>query len=181
MAGLGIVRKIDSLAYAVNQGITQGMLPLVAYSYAARNTTRMRSIIVFSSVCTVLFSLFSSTLSYLFAPQLVSFFIQDEMTVSYGASFLRILCLAIPIYSVTFVIIAVFQAVGRSFAAFLLSLLHKGSLDILLLFLIRALFGVRHVLWATPIMEAVALAVGLIRLLHFLNAREKNNIKEVIR
>ena len=27
VAGLGIVRKIDQLAYAVNQGITQGMLP----------------------------------------------------------------------------------------------------------------------------------------------------------
>ncbi|MCM1192328.1 MAG: MATE family efflux transporter [Acetatifactor muris] len=35
VAGLGIVRKIDQLAYAVNQGITQGMLPLAAYCYAS--------------------------------------------------------------------------------------------------------------------------------------------------
>ncbi len=35
VAGLGIVRKIDQLAYAVNQGVTQGMLPLVAYCYSA--------------------------------------------------------------------------------------------------------------------------------------------------
>lgn len=37
VAGLGIVRKIDSLSYAVNQGITQGMLPLVGYCYASGN------------------------------------------------------------------------------------------------------------------------------------------------
>ena len=29
VAGIGVVRKIDSLAWAVNQGITQGMLPIV--------------------------------------------------------------------------------------------------------------------------------------------------------
>ena len=181
MAGLGIVRKIDSLAYAVNQGITQGMLPLVAYSYAASNRERMRGIIVFSTVCTVVFSLISSTLSYLLAPELIGVFIRDGETIRYGAEFLRVLCLAIPIYSVTFVIIAVFQAVGLSFSAFLLSLLHKGSVDILLLFLIRALFGVRYVTWATPTMELIALAVGLMLLLKFLRLRENPGIKEVIR
>ena len=55
-----------------------------------------------------------------FAPKLVEVFIRDGATVSYGAAFLRILCLAIPIYSVTFVIIAVFQAVGRSSEPFAL-------------------------------------------------------------
>ena len=181
MAGLGIVRKIDSLAYAVNQGITQGMLPLVAYSYAARDRQRMKGIIAFSTVCTVAFSLLSSTLSYLFAPELIGVFIRDGETIRFGTGFLRVLCLAIPIYSVTFVIIAVFQAVGRSLSAFILSLLHKGSVDILLLFLIRALFGVRYVTWATPVMELIALAVGLVLLFHFLRIRENPGIKEVIR
>ena len=181
MAGLGIVRKIDSLAYAVNQGITQGMLPLVAYSYAAGNRERMKGIISFSTVCTVVFSLVCSTLSYLFAPELVGAFIREEATVRFGAEFLRVLCLAIPIYSVTFVIIAVFQAVGRSLSAFVLSLLHKGSVDILLLFLIRALFGVRYILWTAPVMELIALGVGLVLLFHFLRLRENPGIKEVIR
>ena len=181
VAGLGIVRKIDSLAYAVNQGITQGMLPLVAYCYASGKHERMKSIIALSTACTVIFSLICSTVSYLLAPELVEIFIRDGETVHYGASFLRVLCLAIPIYSATFVIIAVFQAVGRSVEPFVLSVLHKGSVDILLLFLFRRLFGLEHILWATPVMESIALLVALMLLLKLLRSREKQTIREVLR
>lgn len=181
VAGLGIVRKIDSLAYAVNQGITQGMLPLVAYCYASRRVQRMRSVIAFCTVCTVAFSLLCSALSYVFAPQLVEVFIRDGTTVAYGAAFLRVLCLAIPIYSATFVIIAVFQAVGRSVEPFALSVLHKGSFDILLLFLFRKIFGPEHILWATPVMETIALAAALALLIRLLRAQKRQSIKEVIR
>ena len=38
LSGLGIVRKIDGLAYSVNQGITQGiMLPIVATAVRTGN------------------------------------------------------------------------------------------------------------------------------------------------
>lgn len=162
VAGIGVVRKIDSLAYAVNQGITQGMLPIVAYCYASRKISRMKSVVLFSSACTLGFSLLCSVGSYVFAPQLVGFFINDPGTIYYGAGFLRILCIAVSIYPILFVIIAVFQAVGQSAKPFALSLLHKGSLDIVLFFVIRNLFGLEYILWASPIMAAVALIVGLI-------------------
>lgn len=162
MAGIGVVRKIDSLAYAVNQGITQGMLPIVAYCYASRRFFRMKSVVVFSSVCTLSFSILCSIGSYVFAPWLIGFFINDALTIFYGTKFLRILCIAVSVYPVLFVIIAVFQAVGESVKPFLLSLLHKGSLDIVLFFVIRKFFGVEYILWASPVMAAAALAVGII-------------------
>lgn len=118
VAGIGVVRKIDSLAYAVNQGITQGMLPIVAYCFASHKISRMKSVILFSSVCTLTFSLLCSILSYLFSPQLIGFFINDTDTIFYGAMFLRILCVAVAIYPILFVIIAVFQAVGQSIKPF---------------------------------------------------------------
>lgn len=162
VAGIGVVRKIDSLAYAVNQGITQGMLPIVAYCYASHRISRMKSVVGFASILTLTFSLLCSIGSYLFAPQLISFFIHDPDTIFYGSKFLRILCIAVSIYPILFVIIAVFQAVGQSVKPFLLSLLHKGSLDIVLFFMIRELFGLEYILWASPIMAAVALTMGLI-------------------
>ena len=48
------------------------------------------------------------------------------MTILMGTQFLRVLCLAIPIYTLTFVIIAVFQAVGKGIEPFVLAVLHKG-------------------------------------------------------
>ncbi|MEE1014485.1 MAG: MATE family efflux transporter [Lachnospiraceae bacterium] len=165
VAGIGVVRKIDSLAYAVNQGITQGMLPIVAYCYASHRIPRMKSVVAFSSVCTVSFSFICSICSYLFAPQLIGFFINDADTIYYGTLFLRILCIAVAIYPLLFVIISVFQAVGQSVKPFLLSLLHKGSLDIVLFFVIRKMFGLEYILWASPIMAAFALTVAIILIL----------------
>ena len=167
VAGIGVVRKIDSLAWAVNQGITQGMLPIVAYCYASRRISRMKSVIAFSSVCTMSFSLLCSIGSYLFAPQLIGFIINDADTIYYGAKFLRILCIAAVIYPILFVIIAVFQAAGQSVKPFLLSLLNKGSLDIVLFFVIRHFWGSEYILWAAPLMSVVALLVGILLAVRF--------------
>lgn len=162
VAGIGITRKIDSVAYAVNQGITQGMLPIVSYCYSAKQHDRMKKVIGFSAICTMSFSAFWSLFSWLFAPDLIGLFIRDADTVFYGAKFLRVLCIAVAIYPLMFVIITVFQAVGDSVKPFVLSLLHKGSLDIVLFFVIRAFFGVEHILWAAVIMDTAALVVSVI-------------------
>lgn len=165
VAGIGVVRKIDSLAYAVNQGITQGMLPIVAYCYSSGNIRRMKSVIGFSAMLTLIFSMLCSVCSYVFAPHLIEFFIRDADTIFYGTKFLRVLCIAVAIYPLLFVIIAVFQAVGKGATPFMLSLLHKGSLDIVLFFLIRKILGLEYILWATPVMAAIALLVGIILIL----------------
>ena len=72
-----------------------------------------------------------------------------------------IICLAVPVYTLTFVIIAVFQSMGKGLQPFLLSVLHKGSLDILLMLFIQRHFDTMKIVWATPISEIVALITAL--------------------
>lgn len=162
VAGIGLTRKVDSLAYAINQGITQGMLPIVSYCYASRRTERMKKVVAFSAACTMVFSILWSSISYLFAPQLIGLFIRDADTIYFGSKFLRVLCIAVAIYPVLFVIITVFQAMGDSIKPVILSLIHKGSIDIVMLFVFRALFGVEYILWVAPMMDAVALITAII-------------------
>lgn len=178
VAGVGVVRKIDSLAYAINQGITQGMLPIVAYCYSSHRIHRMKAVVSFSAMLTVVFSLSCSIYSYIFAPELIELFIRDADTIDYGAKFLRVLCIAVAIYPLLFVIIAVFQAVGEGIKPFALSLLHKGSLDIVLFFVVRKVFGLEYILWVTPIMSTVALTVGIVLILRlFQSLHLKNQIE----
>lgn len=162
VAGIGIVRKIDQLAYAVNQGITQGMLPLAAYCYASGRRKRLFGTIVISGAITEIFSVLCTVLSVTQALLLVSIFIRDSETIAWGAEFLRVIALCVPLYSITFVIIAFFQAVGKEVEPFILSVLHKGSLDIALLFVIRALAGVRQIVWANVISEVATLTLAVI-------------------
>lgn len=65
-----------------------------SFCYASKRISRMKSVVAFSSVCTLSFSLICSIVSYIFAPQLIDFFINDATTIVYGSSFLRVLCIA---------------------------------------------------------------------------------------
>ena len=47
--------------------ITQGMLPPVAFCYASGLRQRMKAVVGFSTVCTVVFSLVNSVVSFVFA------------------------------------------------------------------------------------------------------------------
>lgn len=155
------------------------MLPIVAYCYTDGKWRRMKSVITLAAASTILFSLTCTLVSQLWAEPLVAFFLNEPHTVAYGAAILRILSLALPIYSGTFVIIAAFQAVGRTREPFGLCLLRRGSVDILLQFAIRALGGGIEVVWATPITESFGLALGLVLLRRFwgtLKAQEKGPI-----
>lgn len=116
----------------------------------------------FAAACSEGFSVLCTIVSLIFAPELVRIFIRDAATIRYGTEFLRIICLAVPVYTLTFVIIAVFQAMGKGLEPFLLSVLHKGSLDILLMLFIRRHFDAMKIVWATPISEIVALITALV-------------------
>lgn len=108
---------------------------------------------------------------FLLAAGQISNFFLNGMIADMGAS------AAVAIYPLLFVIIAVFQAVGKGAKPFLLSLLHKGSLDIVLFFVIRKVFGLEYILWATPAMATVALIVGIIlvlRLFKFIHIPKAN-------
>ena len=41
VAGMGIAKKVNMLAFAVAQGITQGTLPLIGYNFTSGNRKRM--------------------------------------------------------------------------------------------------------------------------------------------
>jgi Na+-driven multidrug efflux pump len=176
MAGIGIDRKIDQLAYAVNQGIIQGMLPLVAYYDTAHENEKMKKVILYSAIASETFSLTCTACSLLFPEALVGIFIRDEETIAYGTRFLKVLCLAIPVYSLTFIIIAILQAWGKGTAPFLLSILHKGSIDIGFLFLFLATLGRENVLWAAPLSDLIALLAGILVLGIYLRKRKRMTI-----
>lgn len=168
MAGLGITRKIDSVAYAINQGVIQGILPIISYCYSAQKFERMKKVITFSSVCTIIFSIIWFTISYNYAPNLIGLFIKDQETMYYGAYFLRVLCIAVAIYPLSFIIITVFQAVGKTKEAFTLSLMHKGLIDIVLFFVIRKLYGTINIVWASPIVDVALLLIAICMCIRFI-------------
>ncbi len=160
VAGLGIVKKLDQLPLYFSIGVSNGLLPLLAYNYSSGNQERRRG--VFRLGCTVsfAFSLLCLAAYELFAPQLASLFISDLLTIRYGAGFLRCMVTAMPMMSVCYPMIIQFQAMGKFRESMICSVLRKGVLDIPLLFLMNGLFGLYGCMWVQPVVDAVSLAAA---------------------
>lgn len=168
IAGMGIAKKIDLMAFAIAQGMTQGTLPLIGYNYSSGNHRRM-----LSALKVLLFDCLGAAVGgmvFMFfgAASITRCFINDAATVEYGRTFLQIVCLACPTTALNFLAITIFQSTGKKVQPLVLSLLRKGGLDIPLMFLFHRLIGVSGIAWATPLADTLALLVSLLLTIPYL-------------
>lgn len=162
VAAVGIAKKMDILPANVAIGMTQGSLPLIAYSYGAKEKEKTRKLL-----CTTGFLAFTATavvviLLEIFAAPIASLFIWDTETVQYATQFIRRLCVAIPLYAITIMINSFFQAVNRHRHAFAISVIRKGIFDLPLMVLFDSLFVMTSIIWVQPIMDLLTAIISLI-------------------
>ena len=169
VAGMGIAKKINMIAFNTCMGMTMGVLPLIGYSYGARDYTRMRQIIRYTGTVVLLFGAACAAVFITQAPHLVRFFIDEEASVRYGTQFLHIIGYAAPLAAISYLCVTVFQACGRKWPAFALSVLRKGVFDVPAMFVFRTAlgFGAAGVCLATPFAEVLGMAVALVLYLRF--------------
>ena len=147
----GVAKKVNMLAHSIARGISQGVLPLIAYSYASRNYGRMKKTIAISEITEVSVALLCTVISLAFAPQLVGIFIDSGVpSHGFGTAFLRILCIGGPFSACAYGFISFFQATGHAFTSLMLALMRKGILDIPLMFALSSVIPVYGIVWATP-------------------------------
>ena len=159
MAAVGIVLKVERFPLNVGIGICQGMMPLVAYNYAAKNKRRMEETIHRAGRLGLIIAGISIALYELFATQFTHLFIQEPQTVALASQFLRIRVLATPLMFLCFFTVYIFQAFGKGRVSLCLGMIRWLAFNIPLLFLLDSLFGMLGIVWAQAIADC--LAVGL--------------------
>ena len=149
LAAIGIVMKAERLPNAVNVGLCQGMLPLVAYNYSSGNWERMNKTISVTRFCGLCIAVASCLLFEIFAPSVVRVFLSTSTgnvaastaAIGYAAVFLRLRCTAsVPQflnYSTSFCM----QAVGNGSGTLLHAVVRELGFYIPLMYLMNALFG----------------------------------------
>ncbi|HKL73657.1 MAG TPA: MATE family efflux transporter, partial [Clostridia bacterium] len=177
IAAGGIVKKIDMLPMNVTMGLSQGVLPLIAYNYASNDYKRMKKAASFTRFIAVSFSILCIIIFQIFAKDLVSIFIKDPQTIFYGAKLLRIVCIAMPVMAIDFLITTMFQATGQGPQALILSIVRKGPIDIALMYLMNYLIPLYGLYAVQPIVDTFALIVAIVLYAFFLkklNAKMHN-------
>lgn len=167
VAGIGVAKKIDMLTFAIATGMSQGVLPLIGYTYSARRFERMKAALKTDFLLSFGTAVVCTIFLFTCAGPIVQAFINDPETVQYGQLFQRIICITGPCISVTMLAITSFQSVGKKAQPAVLSLLRKGGLDIPFMLLLDRLFGVTGIVWATPISDLCAMLVAIIMFVHF--------------
>ena len=155
LAAYGIVQKADMLPLNIGMGLCQGMMPLVAYNYASKNYSRMKSFTITAQVMGMIIASVCILLFELFAPQITWIFIKDEKTIEYGTKFLRIACLATPFMIANFQKIYCLQAMGKGKESLFLGILRQGLVAIPTIFIMNHFFMLVGVVSAQLISDSI--------------------------
>ena len=161
VASFGIVKKIDMIPMSVSMGLSQGMLPLMAYNYAAKNYDRMHRVSNTGRTWAIGFSILCIAVFQLVPAQLVRFFIADPETIELGTKFLRIACIAVPVMQMNFLLNTTFQAMGKGTQSLILSICRQGLINIPLLYLMNYIAGLFGIIWTQLIADSLTLIISL--------------------
>ena len=161
VAGFGITKKIDQLPLFFSIGVASGLLPLLAYNYAAGNSARQKKAFVYGCSIAVGFSVMCLIIYEIFAPDIASIFIKNADTISYAAAFLRRMVVAMPMVAINYPMIIQFQAMGKVKESLICSILRKGVLDLPLLFLFDSIAPLYGLMWVQPVVDLISLLASL--------------------
>ena len=162
VAAVGIAKKIDMLPMNVGMGLCQGMMPLVAYNYAAKNYKRMKQFSDCARIAGISFAVICIVFFEIFAGDIVRIFINDAKTVELGTNFLRIMCLAVPFMIINFQMSFTFQAMGKGKQSFILSSSRQGIVNIPLMFIMNYIFGLYGIIWTQLISDALTVVISFV-------------------
>lgn len=181
LAAVGIVLKAERLPLNIGIGICQGMVPIVAYNYSAKNYGRMRSTVRFSRRLGILCAVIAISLYELFSPQIMRFFIDDAQTVLLGTDFLRIRCLATIFMFLSFFHVHLFNSYGRGKEALFLGSIRWAGFNIPLLYLLEHFFGMYGIVWSQLCADVITVALSVyiykrFERSHDFSAAEEENI-----
>ena len=147
LAAMGIVLKVERLPLNIGIGICLGMVPLVAYNYAARNYKRMRSFFTAALLSGLCVAAVSVVLYYFGATWLIRAFIKEPTTAGYGIQFLQARCFATPFMFLSFLAVHFMQAVNRGKTSLCLAVIRQLCLNIPIMLILNSLFGMIGIIW----------------------------------
>ena len=162
LAAIGIVLKVERLPLNIGIGICLGMVPLIAYNYAAKNHTRMKAFFTTARLAGLVVSITCVVLYRVFAPVIMNAFISDPETVRLGTQFLQARCFATPMMFLSFHMVHFMNAVGKGKYSLTLAVIRQIVLNIPILFLLNHLFGMTGIIWTQATADLINVVISYI-------------------
>lgn len=121
----GIYYKLQYFVYMGVCGISQGTMPLMSFSYGAKDYKKLKSLINHSTLLSAIIGLFC-TVIFLIIPQLLmAIFYKDEILIKNSATFLRLASLGFMFGCFNYILASYFQSIQKSVTSLIICLLRQ--------------------------------------------------------
>jgi putative MATE family efflux protein len=159
---LGVLYKVNSIVFGFCQGISQGVLPLTGYNFAAQKKERVGEIIGKAGLISFTWGVLCWVVATLFSNQVISLFGTDPDFLTMGIQALRLFALGFFLVGVQSNLSAFFQGIGRPIPALVIASSRQLIFLIPCLLIMPNIFSVTGLWAAYPVADLFALVLSLI-------------------
>lgn len=175
LAAYGAYFKMQSFVFMPTFGLVNGMVPILAYNYGSRSTSRSKQTIQYSLITGTIIMFIGFLIFQIFPEKLLKIFNASEELLRVGVPALRIISVSFIFAGVTVVSSSVFQALGNGLLSLITTVIRLVLVLLPVAFLLSLKGELELVWWAYPIAEIF----DLMACIYFLNTFAKRKIKEI--
>ena len=170
----GVYFKLQSFIFMPVFGLTNGMIPIVAYNYGARNKKRIYQTMKLSAVIAVSIMFIGVVIFQTVPATLLSLFEASDHMLEIGVPALRAISLSFIFAGFCIVSSSVFQALGNGVYSMLMSFARQIIVILPVAFIFAKLIGLDAVWFAYPIAELVSVVMCVFMLKRIINKKVKH-------
>lgn len=159
-AVLGIYFKLQSFIFMPIFGLNNGMIPIIAYNYGARNPKRIKETIKISAMIAITIMLIG-ILAFQFGtePILTNLFFASDQMLEIGVPALRTISISFIFAGFCIITSATFQALGNGLYSLLISFVRQLIFILPMAYIFAKLIGLSAVWWSIPLAEIVSVVM----------------------
>ena len=161
-AVFGVYFKLQSFIFMPIFGLNNGIIPIIAYNYGARNKKRILSSVNLGITISVSIMFLGVLLFQLFPAQLLGFFDASEHMLEIGVPALRIISLCFIPAGYSILVGSVFQSLGNGTYSLFISVARQLLVILPVAFFLAKVFGLHMVWWAIPSAEIVSFTMSVL-------------------
>lgn len=157
----GIYFKLQTFIYMPTSGVTQGAMPIMGYSYGAKNSKRLSEVLNYSIIICVFINFLGSVIFWIFPQEILQFFnATDEMMIM-GIKTIRIISTSYSFGSICFIFSCFLQAIGKGVPSLTITMLRQLILLLPIAYVLGKVYGLTGVWIAFPTVEVITCIISI--------------------
>ncbi|AFA47322.1 MATE family efflux transporter [Acetobacterium woodii] len=176
-AVFGVYFKLQSFVFMPVIGLNNGMVPIIAYNYGARNKDRVTKTIKWSIFYAVTIMLIGLAIFQLMPEKLLLMFNASDDMLAIGIPALRTISFSFLFAGFCIVMISSFQALGNGLLSLIISVVRQLVVLLPVAYLLSLSGSLDAVWWSFPIAELAAFILSALFMKYLLN-KETAKFKE---